>query len=151
MWILQWIPDWLFLLVMLIGFGAYIATYLLKFIPFVYMYKIPIQIASFVLVSIGAFMTGMMANEAIWQARVKELEAKVAESEQKAKEKNVEIVEKVVYKDKIVKEKGDEIVKYIDREVVKKEEIIKYIESCPVPKEIIDAHNAAATLNRKEK
>ena len=57
-------------------------------------------------------------------------------------------MEKIVRKDKIIKQKGDDIIKYIDREIVKKEEVIKYIENCPVPKDIIDAHNAAATLNK---
>jgi hypothetical protein len=32
--------------------------------------------------------------------------------------------------------------------VVKKEEVVKFIENCPIPKDIIDAHNAAATLNK---
>jgi hypothetical protein len=31
---------------------------------------------------------------------------------------------------------------------VRIEEVIKYIEKCPVPKEIIDAHNAAALMNK---
>ena len=80
--------------------------------------------------------------------RVKELEEKVKIAEEKSKEKNVEIQEKVVTQTKVVKEKGKDIIQYIDREVVKKEEIVKYIENCPVPKDIIDAHNAAAILNK---
>ena len=48
----------------------------------------------------------------------------------------------------VEKEKGKDIVQYIDREIVKKEEIVKYIEQCPVPKEIIDLHNQATELNK---
>ena len=68
----------------------------------------------------------------------------------------------VVYKDKIIKEKGDEIVKYVDKivtkevlkevqgpERVKIEEVIKYVENCPVPQEIIDIHNQAAKMKTK--
>ena len=51
-------------------------------------------------------------------------------------------------KTKVVKEKGRDIIQYIDREIVKKEEIVKFVENCPIPKDIIDAHNAAATLNK---
>jgi glycosyltransferase involved in cell wall biosynthesis len=38
----------------------------------------------------------------------------------------------------MIKQKGEDIIKYIDREVVKNEEVIKYLERCPnIPKEII--------------
>jgi hypothetical protein len=86
----------------------------------------------------------------IWQLKVKEMEAKVAQAEAEAAIMNVEIIEKVVYKDRVIKEKGDEIIKYIDREIVTKEEIVKYVENCPIPQEIIDAHNQAATMGRKQ-
>ena len=48
----------------------------------------------------------------------------------------------------MVREKGKDIIQYVDREVIKNQEIIKYIEQCPVPKEIIDIHNQAAELNK---
>ena len=76
------------------------------------------------------------------------MEEKVKLAEEQATNKNIEIQEKIVTKTKIVKEKGKDIVQYIDREIVKKEEIVKYIEQCPVPKEIIDLHNQATELNK---
>jgi hypothetical protein len=106
-------------------------------------------------------MQGGIVNEAKWEARVKELEDKVKIAEEQSKEKNVEIQEKVVTQTKVIKEKGKDIIKYIDRlvdrevikevegpERVRREEVIKYVENCPVPKDIIDVHNAAATLNK---
>ena len=51
----------------------------------------------------------------------------------------------------MVKEKGKDIIQYIDREVVKNNDVIKYVENCPVPKEIVDAHNQAAKMNQGEK
>ena len=78
----------------------------------------------------------------------KEMEAKVAQAEAKSANTNVEIQEKIVEKTKVIREKGRDIIQYIDKEVVKKEEVIKYIENCPVPKEIIDLHNQAAELNK---
>ena len=83
-------------------------------------------------------------------------------AEEQAKQTNENIKTEVVEKTKVIKEKGDTIVKYIDRykdrevlkevpgpERVRVEEIIKYVETCPVPKEFIDAHNDAARLNKK--
>ena len=76
------------------------------------------------------------------------MEAKVAQAEAKSANTNVEIQEKIVEKTKVIREKGRDIIKYVDKEVIKKEEIIKYVENCPVPKEIIDLHNQATELNK---
>jgi hypothetical protein len=125
-----------------------IVASVLKFVPFVSTYRLPIQVISALLLVFGVWMEGGIVNEAKWEARVKELEEKVKIAEEKSTEKNVEIQERVVTQTKVVKEKGRDIIQYIDREVVKKEEIVKFIENCPIPKDIIDAHNAAATLNK---
>jgi uncharacterized protein (DUF427 family) len=96
----------------------------------------------------GVYFQGVIANEAKWQDKIADLQKQIAEAETKSKETNVVVQEKIVTKTKIIKEKGQDIVNYIDREVVKKEEIIKYVEQCPVPKEIIDLHNQATDLNK---
>lgn len=165
MWLLHFLPDWFFLALAFLGVLVLAATFLLKYIPvpFVYVYKTPIQIGSIVLIIFSTFMAGVMYNENSWLAKVKEMEEKVKVAEQQAKEKNVEIQEKIVYKDKVIKEKGQEIIKYVDRykdreilkeipgpERVRVEEVIKYVESCPVPKELLDVHNQAATMKKKE-
>lgn len=148
MWILKWVPDFVFYAIFLLGVAGVLASYFLKFISFVYMYRTPIQLVSIGAIIFGTYMAGAIANEEAWLAKVRELEAKVALAEEQAKTKNVEIQEKIVTKTQLVKEKGDDIIKYVDREVVKKEEIVKYVENCPVPKDIIELHNAAATLNK---
>ena len=151
MWILSWLPYWIFYAIFFLGVIGFIASLVMRFIPVVYMYKTPIQVVSIILIAIGTYMSGAISNEEAWQARVKELEVKVAESEAKAAQQNTKIVEKIVYKDKIVKEKGDEIVKYIDREVVKKEEVVKFIENCPIPNEIVKTHNDAINKMKSNK
>jgi hypothetical protein len=123
----------------------------LKVIPFISNYYMPMRVVGFVLLVFGVYFEGQIANEAAWVARVKEIEAKIAVAEAKSKEVNVQIEEKVITKTKVVKEKGDEIIKYIDRELVKNTEIIKYVENCPIPKEVIGLHNAAAIMNETTK
>jgi hypothetical protein len=45
----------------------------------------------------------------------------------------------------VVKQRGDDIIKYIDREVVKNQEVVKYVEQCPkLPNEIVNTINKAA-------
>jgi len=140
MWILKWLPDWIFYAILFLGIIGYTATYLLKFIPIpaIYMYKTPIQLVSIALIVFGVFMAGAIHNEEAWLARVREMEAKVAAAEVKAAEENVKIVEKIATKTQVIKEKGDTIVKYVDREVV------KYDNICVIPKEFVKAHNDAA-------
>lgn len=157
MWLLSLMPDWFYHLIVIFSVLALIVTAVFKFIP----YRLPIQIFGALLLLFGVWMQGGIVNEAKWEARVKELEEKVKIAEENSKEKNVEIQEKVVTQTKVIKEKGKDIIQYIDRivdrevikevegpERVRREEIIKYVENCPVPKDIIDVHNAAATLNK---
>ena len=71
------------------------------------------------------------------------MEAKVAEAEAKSATANTDIVEKTVIKTQVIKERGQDIVKYVDREVV------KYDTTCIIPKEFVAAHNKAAEAPKK--
>ena len=139
MWLLSFLPDWIFYATLFIGVAGFFATYLIRFIPIpaIYMYKTPIQLVSMFLIALGVYMSGAIANNEAWEKKVAEMQVKVAELEVKAAQENVKIVEKVVTKREYYKLKGEDIVKYVDRE------IIKYDESCKIPKEFVDAHNKA--------
>ena len=141
-WILSFLPDW-FWTVLLV---SSIATVLLS--RFFLAYKLPMKIVGSICLVLSVWMLGAASNEAKWEARVKELEEKLLVAEQASKQINTEIVEKVITKTKVVQSKANTIIEYVDREIVKDKEIIKYVEMCPVPTAIIDAHNAAATLNK---
>jgi hypothetical protein len=144
-WILEWLPHWIFYFAIIIGIAGVVVSLFLQFTPIVYLYKTPIQIFSIILIAIVTYMSGAISNEELWQARVKELEIKVAQAETNAAKENVKIVEKIVYKNKIIKEKGTEIIQYIDREVVNNQEVVKFTENCVIPKEIINVHNNSIT------
>lgn len=140
MWILKWLPDWIFYGILFLGVIGYAATYLLKFIPIpaVYMYKTPIQLVSIFFIVIGVFMAGAIHNEQAWLARVAELEKQYAESQIKSEKVNTEIVTQYITKREIIKQRGEDQIRYIDREIV------KYNEICKLPKEVITLHNDAA-------
>jgi hypothetical protein len=151
MWILTILPDAAIHIIFGLGILGTIAGFVLGFIPFIKTYKLAIQIISLLVLVLGVYLEGGLADYKEWELRVKEMEAKVAQAEAKSANTNVEIQEKVVEKTKVIREKGRDIIQYIDKEVVKKEEVIKYIEICPVPKDIIDLHNQAAELNKGAK
>jgi len=144
MWILQWLPNWIFYLMFFAGLLGVVATYVMKFIPFVYVYRTPIQVASVILIAIGTYMSGAISNEEAWLARVREMEAKVAEAEAKSAKENVKIVEKVVKKIQVVRVKGEEVIKYVDREVVKYDVKFAPGGQCEIPTEFVKAINDAS-------
>lgn len=139
MWVLKFLPDWIFYAILLIGFVGLLIG---KFIPGPY--KTAVQAASAAFFVISLFMAGAIHDNEAWVARVKEMENKVAEAEAAAKQENVKIETKVVNKVQVVKTRGEEIVKYIDREIVKYDTKFAPGGQCEIPKEFIQAHNQAA-------
>lgn len=147
MWILHWLPNWIFYAVLLAGIFGLAASYLIRFlsfIPFLYVYKTPIQLGSIAAIVIGTFMSGAIYDNDAWEARVKEMEEKVAAAEVQSKEENIKIVEKVVTKTQVIKTRGQDIVKYVDREVVKYDTKFAPGGECEIPKEFIKSINDAA-------
>ena len=150
MWILSILPDAAIHIIFGLGILGTIAGFVLGFIPLIKTYRLAIQVISLLVLVFGVYLEGGLADYKEWELKVKEMEAKVAQAEAQSANKNTEIQEKVVEKTKIIREKGRDIIKYIDKEIVKKEEVIKYVENCPVPQDIIDAHNKAATMGDKK-
>ena len=144
MWILEWIPNWFFYIILIVGIVGFISTFFIRFvpIPFVDLYKMPIQLVSVILMVFGTFMIGAVYNNDAWLAKVKALEAKVAIAEQEAKKETVRIETKIIEKTKIVREKGEQVIQYIDREV------IKYDSQCVIPNEFVKALNDAAEIKK---
>jgi hypothetical protein len=144
MWILQWLPNWIFYGIFFAGLLGLLATYVMKFIPFVYVYRTPIQAVSVLAIVIGTYMSGAISNEESWQAKVKEMESKVAAAEIQSQKENVKVVEKIVKKTEYINRRGQDIIRYVDKEVVKYDDRFKPGGQCELPKEFIKAINNAA-------
>jgi hypothetical protein len=162
MWLLNFLPDWFFHALLLIGIVGYASTFLLRFLPpFVYMYKLPIQLVSIAIMAISLFMIGANSEREAWIARVKEMEEKVRLAEQKSQQVNEKIEVQVVEKTKVIKEKGQLRIEYVNKlvkgdtvEIVKdmseeerqkflakQKELQDAIKNCPVPKILVEEHN----------
>jgi hypothetical protein len=128
-------------LVLIIGFVLLVVGFVSSFIPVINKYKMPIQVIGIVIFSFGIYSQGKIVVEKEYKLKVAELQVKLKEAEAKAETVNTQIVTEVVTRREIVKEKGNDVIKYIDREVV------KYNETCPISDALIKAHNAAA-LNK---
>lgn len=138
MWILNFLPDWVFYAAAVVGLAAIIIAKFTSLIPPLAPFKLPLSLGGFIVVVLSAWWIGGLANQAMWQARVDELKARIEIAEQQSKQENVRIETKVVKKVEYIKARGEQIVEYIDREIV------KYDNQCIIPREFIKAHNDAA-------
>jgi hypothetical protein len=102
------------------------------------------QLIGVILIAGSLYLLGGYGVEMSWRAKVADLESKLEEAKKESAKVNTVVETKVVTKTKIIKEKADTIVQYVDR--VK--EITKFDETCPIPKEAIDVHNEAASMNK---
>lgn len=132
MWILSFLPDWTFYAIVIIGVIVLLVS---RFIPI--FYRSLFQAISLGLIVVGVFMSGVIHNEEKWKAEVARLEKEVLEAQAKSAVETVKIVEKIVTKKEYYRVKGEDIIQYIDREIV------KYDSSCDIPNEFIEAHNKA--------
>ena len=144
MWLLSFLPSWYVHIIPLLALAIIFASMVLKVIPFVSTYYIPIRILGFVLLCFGIFFEGGLYMNQQWTAKVKEMEEKIAIAEAKSKEVNVQIVEKFIVKQNFYREKGDEVIKYIDKEIVKYDVKFAPGGQCEIPKEFVEAINKAA-------
>jgi hypothetical protein len=144
-WILNLLPDWVFHTLLIGSILLVIASYILKRIPFISQYNIPLRIAGIILIIFTVWVEGGRDVQRAWESKVKDLQERVAVAEAKSQEANVIIKEKIVKKLELVRTRGDDIIKYVDREVATDKEVIKFVENCPIPEKVIKAHNAAAT------
>jgi hypothetical protein len=113
MWMLDFLPFWIFHLIVLVGVGGILASVVLNFIPFISNYKLPVQVASVILLVFGVYMEGGVSNQEKWEARVAEVKLEMAKKEAASAESSVKVVTKYITKVEVVKEKGDSIAKQI--------------------------------------
>jgi hypothetical protein len=147
MFILHFLPDSLLAFIVdavfLLGLLATVLTcfllkHLVRFTPWLAPHVKIAQIASIVVLLSGVYFEGGYSAEKAWRQRVAEVEAQVAAAEAEARAANDKLNERG--QDKVREIRGKTLVvrQYIDREIT------KYDATCPIPKEVVKAHNAAA-------
>ena len=130
MWIIQFMPAWVFSLLFFIGIAGFLVTKTIKILP----NKQLIMYASIGLIFLGTYMTGAKSNNDAWLEKVAILEKKVLELAPKSQKVNSNIDAKLVEQKQATKDNTKTIIEYIDREVKT---------TCELPQEIVNAHNKA--------
>lgn len=143
MWILKFIPDIVFHLILLAGIAGLVASFVLKFIPFISQYRLPIQIVAAVLVVFGIYMEGAIGNQRAWQARVDELNLKIAKAEAQSAEANTQLASKLAAKQREIQAVQEDARNRIRQNAAAMDLV------CKVPTEVISILNDTARGAKK--
>jgi len=133
-WFFNFIPQTLFYLLFLASGIGYCVS---LFLPHPILKK-QVKIASIAALAVSIYLLGMLYVNNWWKDKAEALQQQVSELAAKSSETNTVIEKKLVTKTEIVRVRGDDIVKYVDREVT------KYNDTCVIPPEFVTAHNRAA-------
>ena len=147
MWILHFLPDavilWFCNILLFVGVALTVTAFFIQAIPFINQYRKPAQVLGIALLVLGVYFRGGYSVEMQWRERVAAVEARLAQAEKASATANTKIETRVVNKTQYIKTRGADIVKYVDREVV------KYDDVCKIPQPFIKAHNDAAEAPKK--
>lgn len=142
MWLLDWLPNFAFHLIFIIGVLGIVAGYFLTAIPFINTNAKTIQVVGILLTVVGVWFEGGIANEEKWRARVLELEAAIARAEVASAEANAQLSEQLAKNKQLIK---DTTAANRDRLKV---EAVQLDKECRINQNVIDILNDAAR-NRK--
>jgi len=139
MWILDWLPFWVFHMSVVAGFIGLAASLVFQFIPFVSIYRVPLQVVSIAILVFGVYMEGGIATQEKWEAKVAEVKLEMAQKETASAETTVKVVTKYDNKVQIVKEKGNDIIKQVPIYITKDADT-----KCDVPTGFVVLHDSAS-------
>jgi hypothetical protein len=144
MWILHFLPESLILFVTTALLLAGIVTTTISFLPVLAQYRTPTQVLGIALLVAGVYLRGGLSIEMEWRERVAEMEQKVAEAQAESQKVNETVKTRVVTKTQVIRTRGQDIVKYVDREVIKYDTKFAPGGQCELPREFVKAINDAA-------
>jgi hypothetical protein len=108
MWQIEWmiglLPTWMFHIIVATGVGLILASWVLKRIPFINQYNLPVHLIGILLTIVGVYYEGGRGTQAAWEAKVANMEAKVKAAESKSQQVNTVIETQIVERVKIVKD-----------------------------------------------
>lgn len=144
MWILNFVPEWIIVASIVIGFLGNLVGFFLRFVPFVLQYRIIIIFVSNIILISGVYTKGLIDNHEYWNAKLVDAEMRVLKAEKASADANAKI--EYVYVDRI--KKVTEF-KYVIKDKIK--EVEKVIDKqCTITPDSINILNGAARLSLGE-
>jgi hypothetical protein len=138
-WLLQLIPDGIFVWLTYLLFGAgailYVASKLVSWIPLMGRYRFPVELTGVVALVIAAYFYGGVS----YREQLAEMKQQVRIAEEKSQQVNTVIETKIIEKIKVVKENV-----YITREIVKEVAGKQLDAQCSLPRSTVSLHDSAS-------
>ena len=138
-WILQLIPDsifvWITYLLFAAGVVLYVASKLVSWIPLMGQYRLPAELAGVVALVIAAYFYGGIS----YRDQIAEMKQQIQIAEERSQQVNTVIETKIIEKVKVVKENV-----YITREIVKEVAGKQLDAQCSLPQSTISLHDSAS-------
>jgi len=139
MWLLTFVPDFIFHIIAIVGILLTVGAIAFGQIPFIGTYNIPINIIGVVLIIFGFYMEGGISNQEKWEAKVAEVKLEMAKKDTASAEASTKVVTKYITKVEVVKEKGEALIKEIPKYISKDADA-----KCDVPNGFVVLHDSAS-------
>jgi len=138
-WLLQLIPDGIFVWLTYLLFGAgvvlYVASKLVSWIPLMGQYRLPAELAGVLALVIAAYFYGGVS----YREQIAEMKQRVRIAEEKSQQVNTVIETKIIEKVKVVKQNV-----YITREIVRDTAGRQLDAQCSLPRSTVSLHDSAS-------
>jgi hypothetical protein len=138
-WLLQLIPDGVFVWLTYLLFGAgvvlYVASKLVSWIPLMGQYRLPAELVGVVALVIAAYFYGGIS----YREQIAEMKQRVKIAEERSQQVNTVIETKIIEKVKVVKENV-----YITREIVRDTAGRQLDAQCSLPRSTVSLHDSAS-------
>ena len=138
-WLLQLIPDGIFVWITYLLFGAgvvlYVASKLVSWIPLMGQYRLPAELVGVVALVIAAYFYGGIS----YREQIAEMKQRVRIAEEKSQQVNRVIETKIIEKIKVVKQNV-----YITREIVRDTAGRQLDAQCSLPRSTVSLHDSAS-------
>lgn len=139
MWVLDFLPFWVFHLILLVGVVGSFISFFVGSIPLINKYIIPVKVVSLFLLVCGLYMEGGVSNQERWEAKVADAKLEMAKKDTASAEATTKVVTKYVTKVEIVKEKGDAIIREVPKYITKDAD-----NQCVIPNGFVLLHDSAS-------
>ena len=138
-WLLQLIPDGVFVWLTYLLFGAgvvlYVASKLVSWIPLMGQYRLSAELVGVVALVIAAYFYGGIS----YREQIAEMKQRVKIAEERSQQVNTVIETKIIEKVKVVKENV-----YITREIVRDTAGRQLDAQCSLPRSTVSLHDSAS-------
>ena len=144
MWLLSWVPNFVFHLILVIGIISTVVSFTLLSLPFINKYQLPLKIASILILVAGVWFNGAIVRDQDYAIRIANLEKQLAEAQRDSAVANARI--ETVYVDKVQRVKDVQVV--IQERI--RDVAVNIDENCKITTDTVNIINdAAKNPNRK--